>query len=156
GVPPYMLITWTGTMSGVFTLAHELGHAVHFYLAGQEQRLANTRPSTEFVDGPSTLNEQLLADCFIERTNDYRMIRWVISQLLGTYYHNFVAQLLEGEFQRRIYTLAESGTPLTASILCEQKKEAIANFWGDAVDIDDGAGLTWMRQPHYYMGLYPY
>src|SRR5699024_4541747 len=41
-------------------------------------------------------------------------------------------------------------------ILCEQKKEAIANFWGDAVEIDDGAGLTWMRQPHYYMGLYPY
>src|SRR5699024_4195723 len=156
GVHPYILITWTGTMRGVFTLAHELGHAGHFYLAGQNQTLANTRPSTYFVEAPSTLNELLLADYLIEQTNDKRMKRWVISQLLGTYYHNFVTHLLEGEFQRRIYTLAESGIPLTASVLCEQKKEAIANFWGDAVEIDDGSGLTWMRQPHYYMGLYPY
>ena len=84
------------------------------------------------------------------------MKRWVISQLLGTYYHNFITHLLEAEFQRRVYALAESGTPLTADVLCKQKKEAIENFWGDAVAIDDGAGLTWMRQPHYYMGLYPY
>src|SRR5690625_654152 len=102
------------------------------------------------------MNELLLADYLIENTNDERMKRWVISQLLGTYYHNFITHLLEAEFQRRVYTLAEKGTPLTADVLCREKKEAISNFWGDAVDIDDGAGLTWMRQPHYYMGLYPY
>src|SRR5699024_7256884 len=89
----------------------------------QNQTLANTRPSTYFVEAPSTLNELLLADYLIEQTNDKRMKRWVISQLLGTYYHNFVTHLLEGEFQPRIYTLAESGIPLTASVLCEQKKE---------------------------------
>src|SRR5699024_11790709 len=46
--------------------------------------------------------------------------------------------------------------PLTADVLCEQKTEAIANFWGDTVKLDEGTGLTWMRQQHYYMGLYPY
>ena len=156
GVHPYILITWTDTMRGAFVLAHELGHAGHFYLAGKNQELVNTRPSTYFVEAPSTINELLLADYLIEKTDDKRMKRWVIDQLLGTYYHNFVTHLLEGEFQRRVYKLAEAGTPLTASVLSEQKKETLENFWGDTVVIDEGASLTWMRQPHYYMGLYPY
>ncbi|OZU87944.1 oligoendopeptidase F [Virgibacillus indicus] len=156
GVHPYILITWTETMRGAFVLAHELGHAGHFYLAGKNQSLVNTRPSTYFVEAPSTLNELLLANHLLEKTDDKRMKRWVITQLLGTYYHNFVTHLLEGEFQRRVYALAEEGTPLTANILISQKKEALENFWGDTVTIDEGAGLTWMRQQHYYMGLYPY
>ncbi|MFC4559174.1 oligoendopeptidase F [Virgibacillus kekensis] len=156
GVHPYILITWTDTMRGAFVLAHELGHAGHFYLAGKNQNYVNTRASTYFIEAPSTINELLLADHLISKTDDKRMKRWVITQLLGTYYHNFVTHLLEGEFQRRVYTLAEEGTPLTANLLTQQKKEALENFWGDTVAIDEGAGLTWMRQPHYYMGLYPY
>jgi oligoendopeptidase F len=84
------------------------------------------------------------------------MRSWVIQQFLGTYYHNYVTHLLEAELQRRVYTLAENGKPITATVLCEQKAELLTNFWGDAVEIDEGASLTWMRQPHYYMGLYPY
>lgn len=156
GVHPYILITWTDTMRGAFVLAHELGHAGHFYLAGKYQSLFNTRPSTYFVEAPSTINELLLANHLMSSTDDKRMKRWVITQLLGTYYHNFVTHLLEGEYQRRVYALAEAGTPLTASVLTQQKHEALENFWGDAVTLDEGAGLTWMRQPHYYMGLYPY
>ncbi|MBS3680512.1 oligoendopeptidase F [Ornithinibacillus massiliensis] len=156
GVHPYILITWTDTMRGAFVLAHELGHAGHFYLAGKNQSLFNTRPSTYFVEAPSTINELLLANHLMSSTDDKRMKRWVITQLLGTYYHNFVTHLLEGEYQRRVYALAEAGTPLTASVLTQQKREALENFWSDAVTLDEGAGLTWMRQPHYYMGLYPY
>lgn len=156
GVHPYILITWTDTMRGVFVLAHELGHAGHFYLVGENQSMVNTRPSTYFVEAPSTINELLLAKHLLHKTDDKRKKRWVITQLLGTYYHNFVTHLLEGEFQRRVYTLAEEGTPLTANVLSEQKREALENFWGDTVAFDEGAGLTWMRQPHYYMGLYPY
>lgn len=156
GVHPYILITWTNNMRGAFVLAHELGHASHFYLAGENQSLVNTSPSTYFVEAPSTMNELLLADHLLAKTDDKRMKRWVISSLLGTYYHNFVTHLLEAEFQRRIYALADEGTPLTESVLSQQKKEALENFWGDVVTIDEGAGLTWMRQPHYYMGLYPY
>jgi len=156
GVHPYILITWTDTMRGAFVLAHELGHAGHFYLAGKNQSIINTRPSTYFVEAPSTLNELLLADHLLENTDDLRMQRWIIDQLLGTYYHNFITHLLEGEYQRRVYALAEDGTPLTANVLSKQKKETLENFWGDTVVIDEGASLTWMRQPHYYMGLYPY
>ncbi|QTN00614.1 oligoendopeptidase F [Sediminibacillus dalangtanensis] len=156
GVHPYILTTWTNQMRGAFTLAHELGHAGHFYLAGKNQRMTNTRPSTYFIEAPSTMNEMLLGNHLLSNTDDTRMRRWVILQLLGTYYHNFVTHLLEGAFQRRVYQLAEAGEPLTADVLSGQKAAVLSEFWGAAVEIDEGASLTWMRQPHYYMGLYPY
>lgn len=156
GSHPFILITWTDTMRGAFVLAHELGHAGHFYLANKNQRIMNTRPSTYFVEAPSTMNEMLLGDHLLASTTDPQMKRWVVLQLLGTYYHNFVTHLLEGEYQRRVYALAEKGTPLTAKVLCEVKGNVLSEFWGDSVVLDEGASLTWMRQPHYYMGLYPY
>lgn len=156
GVHPFILITWTDTMRGAFVLAHELGHAGHFALAGRNQRLLNTRPSMYFIEAPSTMNELLLGQHILAKSNDQRMRRWVITQFLGTYYHNFVTHLLEAELQRRVYKLAEAGKPITANLLSEQKGDVLSSFWGDTVEIDDGARLTWMRQPHYYMGLYPY
>ncbi|MBB2482909.1 oligoendopeptidase F [Bacillus sp. APMAM] len=156
GAHPYIMMTWSNSMRNVFTLAHELGHAGHFVLAGRNQSISNTRPSRYVVEAPSTMNEMLLSKHILKQSNDENMRRWVILQSLGTYYHNFVTHLLEGELQRRVYDLAEKGTPITAKILCEQNLELLANFWGDSVELDEGAGLTWMRQPHYYMGLYPY
>ncbi len=156
GSHSYILITWTDTMRSAFVLAHELGHAGHFNLANRYQRMANTRPSMYFVEAPSTMNEMLLTQHILKHSSDPRMRRWVIMQSLGTYYHNFVTHLLEGALQRRVYALAEEGQPITATTLGEQEGEVLANFWGDAIEIDEGAKLTWMRQPHYYMGLYPY
>ncbi|MCI0182996.1 MAG: oligoendopeptidase F [Acidibacillus sp.] len=156
GVHPFILITWTDTMRSAFVLAHELGHAGHFSLANRYQRMVNTRPSMYFVEAPSTMNEMLLGQHILAKSEDKRMRRWVISQLLGTYYHNYVTHLLEAELQRRVYAMVESGQALTAKVLSEQMGEVLSKFWGDTVQIDDGARLTWMRQPHYYMGLYPY
>jgi oligoendopeptidase F len=156
GAHPYILITWQNTMRNVFTLAHELGHAGHFYLANKNQRIMNTRPSMYFVEAPSTMNEMLLANHLFSKYTDTRMRRWVILQLLATYYHNFVTHILEGEYQRRVYKHAENGGALTAKTLTEIKGTVLSEFWGDSVELDEGANLTWMRQPHYYMGLYSY
>ncbi|MDP4171545.1 MAG: oligoendopeptidase F [Bacillota bacterium] len=156
GAHPYILISWADNMRGAFTLAHELGHAGHFYLANKNQRIMNTRPSMYFVEAPSTMNELLLGQHLLANTEDKQMRRWVVLQLLGTYYHNFVTHLLEGEYQRRVYQLAEKGKALTAKTLTEVTGNVLSEFWGDSVELDEGASLTWMRQPHYYMGLYPY
>ena len=156
GSHPYILITWQDNMRGCFTLTHEFGHAGHFFLANKYQRIMNVRPSMYFVEAPSTMNEMLLGQHLLNKYEDKQMRRWVVLQLLGTYYHNFVTHLLEAEYQRRVYTLAEEGKALTAKILTEVTKSVLTEFWGDTVVIDEGASLTWMRQPHYYMGLYPY
>jgi len=156
GVHPYILMTWSDSMRGAFTLAHELGHAGHFGLASKYQRLVNMEPSMYFVEAPSTSSELLLGQHILAKSTDARMRRWVIMQFMGTYYHNFVTHLLEGELQRRVYALAEAGEPITETVLSREKGAILQQFWGDTVTIGDGARLTWMRQPHYYMGLYPY
>lgn len=156
GSHSYILISWANNMRGAFTLAHEVGHAGHFMLAGRYQRLTNTRPSLYFIEAPSTMNEMLLADHLLKRSDNPRMRRWVILQLLNTYYHNFVTHLLEGELQRRVYALATNDEPITAKTLSQLKGDILSEFWGPDLVIDEGAKLTWMRQPHYYMGLYPY
>ncbi|OYU46456.1 MAG: oligoendopeptidase F [Burkholderiales bacterium PBB4] len=156
GVHPYILITWSDTMRNVFTLAHELGHGGHFGLAMQHQRFVNTRPGMPFVEAPSIMNEMLLAQHILGQNSDTRMRRSVIMQVLGTYHHNFVTHLLEAELQHQVYALAEQDQPITAGLLHQRKGDLLAKFWGDTVEIDDGARMTWMRQPHYYMGLYPY
>jgi len=125
-------------------------------LAGQHQRRANTDPAMPFVEAPSIMNEVLLARHILARSTDPRMRRWVLTQVLGTYHHNFVTHLLEAELQRQVYRLAEGGQPVTAALLNERKRAILQGFWGDTVEIDDGAAMTWMRQPHYYLGLYPY
>jgi oligoendopeptidase F len=102
------------------------------------------------------MHEMLLARHILAGTNDKRTRRNVIMQLLGTYHHNFVTHLLEAELQHRVYALSEAGQAVTATLLNRCKGEILEEFWGDAVTIDDGARMTWMRQPHYYLGLYPY
>lgn len=156
GVHPYICMTWTGNMRNALTLAHELGHAGHGVLSQRYQRLSNTRASMFFIEAPSTINEILVGQNILERSVDGRMRRWVMMQLLATYHHNFVRHLIEGELQRRTYVLAEAGRPLTEAVLSRIQGEILAEFWGDTVELDDGARLTWMRQGHYYSGLYPY
>lgn len=156
GAHPYVLVTFQDNMRDAFTLAHELGHAGHFANANKYQKAFNTRPSLYTIEAPSTMNEMLLGRYLLQNNDDPKMKKWVILQFMGTYYHNFVTHLLEATYQRKVYEFAESGCPLTAKLLCDTKLEVLRGFWGDAVDIDDEAGMTWMRQPHYYMGLYPY
>ena len=157
GHHPYILISWTSRMNEVFVLAHELGHAGHFYLAHQNQNIFNSRPSLYFIEAPSTMNEMLMANHLLKSSTDARFKRWVISTIIArTYYHNFVTHLLEAAYQRKVYEIIDQGGNVNASILNKLKKDVLEEFWGGEVEINDGAELTWMRQPHYYMGLYPY
>lgn len=157
GSHPYILISWSSRMNEVFVLAHELGHAGHFYNAHKKQNVFNSRPSLYFIEAPSTMNEMLMANHLLENSDDPKFKRWVISSIVArTYYHNFVTHLLEAAYQRKVYERVDAGQNVNAGILNEIKRGVLEEFWGDAVDITPGAELTWMRQPHYYMGLYPY
>jgi oligoendopeptidase F len=157
GRHPYILISWTEKMREVFVLAHELGHAGHFNLCHQYQNIFDTRPSMYFIEAPSTMNEMLMANYLMKTNEDIRFKRWVLSSMISrTYYHNFVTHLLEAAYQREVYEIIDKGGSVQASKLNEIKKGVLERFWGDTVTINEGAELTWMRQPHYYMGLYPY
>lgn len=153
----YVFISWTGKMAETFVLAHELGHAGHFTLAQKHQNLLESEASMYFVEAPSTMNEMLIANYLFNSSNDPRFKRWVIGSILSrTYYHNMVTHLLEAAYQREVYRRVDNGESLTAPLLNEIMSNTYKAFFGDTVEMTDGVELTWMRQPHYYMGLYSY
>ncbi|WP_154836780.1 oligoendopeptidase F [Staphylococcus sp. Marseille-Q1834] len=153
----YVFISWTGKMAETFVLAHELGHAGHFTLAQQQQNLLDSEASMYFVEAPSTMNEMLMANYLFSNSDNPKFKRWVIGSILSrTYYHNMVTHLLEAAYQREVYRKVDNGESLTASVLNNIMRTVYEQFFGDAVELTDGTELTWMRQPHYYMGLYSY
>lgn len=153
----YVFISWTGKMAETFVLAHELGHAEHFKLAQDHQNLLESEASMYFVEAPSTMNEMLMANYLFNSSNDPKFKRWVIGSILSrTYYHNMVTHLLEAAYQRKVYQLVDEGESLTAPILNKIMLDVYETFFGNVVEMTDGVELTWMRQPHYYMGLYSY
>lgn len=157
GKNSYILLSWNDRMADVFTEAHELGHAGHFKRCNKEQSFYDTNVSTYFVEAPSTMNELLMAQYLLKTNSDKRFRRWVLSSMIGhTYYHNFVTHLREAWYQREVYKIIDNGGSVTADTLNGIFKKNLEIFWGDAVKIPEKAALTWMRQPHYYMGLYPY
>ncbi|SNM45735.1 oligoendopeptidase F [Streptococcus pneumoniae] len=156
-VHPYVLMSWTGRLSDVYTLIHEIGHSGQFIFSDNHQSYFNAHMSTYYVEAPSTFNELLLSDYLENQSNDPRQKRFALAhRLTDTYFHNFITHLLEAAFQRKVYTLIEEGETFGASKLNSIMKEVLTDFWGDAIEIDDDAALTWMRQAHYYMGLYSY
>ncbi len=153
----FILLSWTGLLSEVYTMVHEIGHGVHFMLSQRENSALEEAPSLYIIEAPSTANELLLSQALLKEAKDDTFRRYVLSSMIGnTYYHNFVTHLLEAAYQREVYRLVDRHEALSAGTLDSLKKEVLAKFWGDAVELTEGAELTWMRQPHYYMGLYPY
>lgn len=154
----FILLNWNSQLNETFVLAHELGHAGHFYFASDNQNIFNTRTSMYFIEAPSTMNELIMSDYFLKQNeDDLRFKRYILSNIISrTYYHNFVTHLLEAHFQREVYKLVDNNKPINVNVLNNLKLNTLKMFFEDTVEIDDYAGLTWMRQPHYFMGLYPY
>ena len=157
GSHPFIMTTYNNKMSQVMTLAHELGHAGQFYYSNNNQNALNNDMSMYFVEAPSTANEITMERFLLNKAKDDREKLWVLSTMISkTYYHNFVTHFIEAAFQREVYRKVEAGENLSTDDLNQLFTEKLEEFWGDSVKLVDGAELTWMRQPHYYMGLYPY
>lgn len=157
GVHPYILMSWTEQLSDVYTLIHELGHAGQMSRAEANNLFISSEPSLYVIEAPSTFNELLLTGYLQANREDDRTQRFALANMLtNTYFHNFITHLLEAAYQREVYRLIDRGEAFTAETLSDLKKGVLEAFWGDAVEINPGAELTWMRQPHYYMGLYSY
>ena len=153
----YILLNWNDRMADVITLAHELGHAGQSMYTDAAQSFFDINPSLYFVEAPSTMNELLLAQHLLREKEDKRFRRWVLSCMVSnTYYHNFVTHLREAWYQREVYKIIDEGGSVNADLLDDIYRRNLELFWGDAVEITEGAEMTWMRQPHYYMGLYSY
>lgn len=154
---PFIMTTYNNDMSQVMTLAHELGHALQGIYSNAKQKALVADMSMYFVEAPSTANEITMERYLLNKASDKKEKLWVLATMIGkTYYHNFVTHFMEAMFQRDVYRAVEKGESLGAEDLNNMFADNLKKFWGDSVKLVDGAELTWMRQPHYYMGLYPY
>lgn len=155
GRHPYVFSPYHGVLYDIFMTAHELGHAVHMTLADSREVAHDLLPSQLFIEAPSTFNEHLVAQ-HMRRTSDEQGRLEVNCLQLLTFHHNFVTHLIEAELLRRLYKMADAGEVLTAAVLDRVQLEILREFWDETVELDEGAAMTWMRQAHYYSGLYPY
>ncbi|WP_300410246.1 oligoendopeptidase F [Lagierella sp.] len=157
GTHSYVLINWTGTMTEAMTLAHELGHAGQGKYTNENCNILDTDLSMYLVEAPSTANELIMGRELLKKAQSEEEKKYLKGQIIArTYYHNFVTHFIEGYYQREVLKLIDQGKTFTADDLSEIFLETLKKFWGDDVEFTKGAELTWMRQPHYYMGLYPY
>lgn len=159
-IQPYILLNWNDSFSELYTLAHELGHAAQGLLTDANNTPLEANFTWYDVESPSTFHEMLLSYSMLKKAkeaNDKEQEATVYSAMIeNTYYHNFVTHFLEAYYQREVYRRVDKGENLQANDFDQIFRETLEKFWGDAVILDEGADLTWMRQPHYYNGLYSY
>lgn len=157
GKHPYIILSWADRLDTVYTLIHELGHAGQAIFTEKQEPISSVQPSLYITEAYSTFNELLLTDYLISQTKNKRDERAVWSTMISkTYFHNFVTHLLEASYQREVYRLVDEGKGFSAYDLNRIKRGVLEEFWQDTVELEEGSELTWMRQRHYYRGLYPF
>lgn len=150
GIHPYVLMNYNGTLDNVFTLAHEMGHAIHSVLAEENQPKSTSDYTTFVAEVASTLNERLLMEYMLSRTDNpierVALLQQQIEGILGTFY----TQVMFADYEMQTHEMVENGTPITAESLTELYTNLWKNNMGEAVTFDTLYGSTWARIGHFY------
>lgn len=154
GVHPFMLMNFNGTLDGVFTLAHELGHTMHTQLSHESQPFATSQYTIFVAEVASTLNEHLFLDYMLKRTTDpkerIKLLEQQIDNIVGTFY----TQVMFADYEHRAHQLVEQGQPVTAEVLSEVYRQIMLDYFGDSITMDELYDLIWTRIPHFYNSPY--
>ncbi|MDE3156606.1 MAG: oligoendopeptidase F [Acidobacteriota bacterium] len=154
GVHPYMLLNYNDTLDAVFTLAHEMGHSMHTLLSHAHQPFVYASYTIFVAEVPSTLSEELFLEHMLSRTSDERerivLLQHAIDGIVGTFY----TQVLFADYELQAHRLVEAGQPITADVLGEIYWNLLQAYYGDALDYDDLARVTWARIPHFFSTPY--
>lgn len=155
-VHPYVLLNYNDTLNDAFTLAHEMGHAIHSYLSNENQSVTYSDYVIFVAEVASTCNEALLMQYLLGRTEDKRERAYLINYFLEQFRTTLYRQTMFAEFELKINELAQRGEGLTADALCAMYKELNQLYFGPDVAVDDQIALEWARIPHFYYDYYVY
>ena len=155
--PPVILMNWNGTMSDVFTLAHEAGHAMHSSYSDANLPFHEAGYPIFLAEIASTVNEVLLTWSLLDQLpQDDQLGRFaILDRFAEGYFGTVVRQTMFAEYERRVHALAEAGTPLTLEILSGIYAELYADYT-PGVTVDEGVRINWARIPHFYRAFYVY
>ena len=153
---PYVLLNYQPTTSDVFTIAHELGHAMHSYFSECNQPQEKSGYRIFVAEVASTVNEILLIKHLLANTDDQKLKKYLLSYYLDTLKSTLFRQTQFAEFEYIAHDMAEKDIPLTKDALCEKYFELNKKYYGDAVISDDEIAYEWARIPHFYRAFYVY
>lgn len=153
---PYVLLNYQKTTGDVFTVAHELGHAMHSYFSERNQPYEKASYKIFVAEVASTVNEVLLLKHLLKTTDDVKLKKYLLSYYMDTLKGTLFRQTQFAEFEYLSHDMAEKGQPLTKDALCQAYLELNKKYYGPAVESDPEIAYEWARIPHLYRRFYVY
>jgi len=156
GVHPFVLLNFNGTLDNVFTLAHEMGHAMHSYFSNEAQNFLDSRYKIFVAEVASTTNEVLLMEYMLKNAKDNKERAYLLNHYMDSFKGTIYRQTMFAEFEKTSNEIAESGEPLTHENLTKLYLELNKKYYGEDMVSDELIGYEWMRIPHFYYNFYVY
>ena len=156
GHHPFVLLNYADTLNDVFTLVHEMGHALHSYLSGKHQSITYANYRIFVAEVASTCNESILMQHLLGQTEDPKRRAYLINYFLEQFRTTLYRQTLFAEFELWCSEQVQQGLPLTAESLCQKYAQLNREYYGDAICPDEQIALEWARIPHFYRNFYVY
>ena len=153
-VHPYVLMNYSGTLDSQFTLAHEMGHALHSYLSNKHQNPIDADYVIFVAEVASTCNEALLMEYLLNKTADKKERIYLINHFLEQFKGTLYRQTMFAEFELNIGKMVAQGQTLTAEVLCAEYRRLNEEYFGPDMVVDDQIALEWARIPHFYYNYY--
>ena len=153
-VHPYVLLNYSGTLDSQFTLAHEMGHALHSYLSNKHQNPIDAGYVIFVAEVASTCNEALLMEYLLKKTTDKKERAFLINHFLEQFKGTLYRQTMFAEFELNIGRMIGEGKTLTAEALCAEYKRLNEMYFGPDMVVDDEIAMEWARIPHFYYDYY--
>ena len=153
-VHPFVLLNYDNTLNSQFTLAHEMGHALHSYLSNQRQNPIDAEYCIFVAEVASTCNEALLMQHLLGKTTDKRERAYLINYFLDQFRGTLYRQTMFAEFELILGRHVAAGRTLTADLLCQEYKKLNELYYGPHIVVDDHIALEWARIPHLYYNYY--
>jgi len=153
---PYVLLNHNDNLSSVFTLAHEMGHALHTYYSNAEQPYIYAYYKIFVAEVASILNEALLMDYMLRNAEDKNKKIYLLNHYMEQFRSNVYRQTMFAEFEKLAHEKAEQGEALNCESLCKMYRDLNVKYYGKDIIIDDYIDLEWARIPHFYTSFYVY
>ena len=156
GCHPYVLLNYNGTLDDVFTLAHEMGHAMHSYYSNETQPYIYAEYKIFVAEVASTCNEILLMEYLLEHTTDQKERAYLLNHYLDSFKGTVYRQTQFAEYEMLTNRMSEEGESLNADNLSNLYLELNKKYYGDEIVSDDEIAYEWARIPHFYYNFYVY